>query len=62
MPDHGLSVMIRADRILLVRIGRREGVTRSADLADELSVEAAEMLAEKLVEAASEIRRRKADG
>lgn len=59
MADTGLSVMIRADRILIVRIGQRSGMTRSADHADELSVEAAEVLAADMVKAIEEIRRRK---
>lgn len=56
----GLSVMLRADKVLLVRVGRREGVTRSGDVADEMTVEAAEALAAELLKATEEIRRRKA--
>lgn len=56
MADHGLSVMIRAGKVLLVRIGQREGVTRSADLADEMTAVEAETLAERLVEAAKKAR------
>ena len=62
MPDHatGISVMLRGECVLLVRTGQRSGFTRSADLADELTWEAAELLARDLSEAANEIRRRKA--
>lgn len=54
----GLSVMLRDDKILLVRVGRREGVTRSGDVADEMDTEAAVELAADLVAAVVEIRRR----
>lgn len=59
MADTGLSVAIKGSSVLIIRHGQRSGMTRAADLADELSVEAAEALAADMMKAIEEIRRRK---
>lgn len=55
-----VSVAIKGNCVLLIRHGERGGLHRGADTADELTVEAAEIVARDIVAAITEIRRRKA--